>query len=75
MSTATANRKKSVKITTSSRTSKSVKVSGALTGRALLRDMETYHREIIATPKSAQDFLTRLGVITSSGKAKKLIRA
>lgn len=46
----------------------------SLTGRALLDDMEAYRKEVSATPESAREFLTRLGVMTSSGKIKKLIR-
>jgi len=45
-----------------------------LTGQALLDDMEAYRKKVAATPKSARIFLTRLGVMTTSGKAKKLIR-
>ena len=45
-----------------------------LTGQALLDDMEAYRKKVAATPDSARSFLTRLGVMTPSGKAKKLIR-
>lgn len=45
-----------------------------LTGKALLKDMESYRKEVTSTPKSARDFLHRLGVITPTGRAKKLIR-
>lgn len=45
-----------------------------LTGKALLKDMENYRKEVTSTPKSAQAFLQRLGVITPAGRAKKLIR-
>lgn len=45
-----------------------------LTGQALLDDMEAYRKKVAATPDSARDFLTRLGVMTPKGKAKKLIR-
>jgi hypothetical protein len=45
-----------------------------LTGQALLDDMEAYRKKVAATPDSARDFLTRLGVMTPSGKVKKLIR-
>ncbi len=45
-----------------------------LTGQALLDDMEAYRKRVAATPDSARSFLTRLGVMTPSGKAKKLIR-
>lgn len=48
--------------------------SQQLTGQALLDDMETYRKKIAATPESALDFLVRLGVMTRSGKPKKLIR-
>ena len=46
----------------------------SLTGRALLDDMEAYRKEVSATPEAAREFLTRLGVMTTSGKIKKLIR-
>jgi hypothetical protein len=75
MTTASATQRKSAKSTVSSRTSTSVKASQTLTGQALLKDMQQYHKQVVATPKSARDFLTRLGVMTSDGKAKKLIRA
>lgn len=75
MPTATATtQKKSAKPAVRSRT-KSEKASQMLTGQALLKDMKLYHKQVVATPKSARDFLTRLGVMTSDGKAKKLIRA
>lgn len=45
-----------------------------LTGQALLDDMEAYRKEITATPESARAFLVRLGVLTTSGKRKQLIR-
>lgn len=45
-----------------------------LTGQALLDDMEAYRKKVAATSKSARIFLIRLGVMTTSGKAKKLIR-
>ena len=45
-----------------------------LTGAALLADMDAYRQEITATPDAARNFLVRLGVMTKSGKAKKLIR-
>lgn len=45
-----------------------------LTGQALLDDMEAYRKKVAATPDSARSFLTRLGVMTPSGKVKKLIR-
>lgn len=49
-------------------------VDGMLTDQALLNDMQAYGRKVSATPEAARDFLTRLGVITRSGKVKKLIR-
>lgn len=77
MSIATSQ-KKSAKSATHSRISKSIKVgtlgSQMLTGQALLIDMQAYHKRVAATPESARAFLTRLGVMTSDGKAKKLIR-
>lgn len=73
MATVTVPQKKSAKVTVTSRTS--VKASQKLTGQALLKDMKQYHKQVVATPKSARDFLTRLGVMTVDGKAKKLIRA
>lgn len=45
-----------------------------LSGHALLEDMAAYRKVVSATPESAREFLTRLGVITRSGKPKKLIR-
>ena len=75
MSTVTATQKKSARPAVSTRTAKSVKASQMLTGQALLKDMKQYHKQVVATPKSARDFLTRLGVMTADGKAKKLIRA
>jgi hypothetical protein len=79
MSTATVNpRKKPAKLVARSRTGKSVAGSALrsqlLTGQALLEDMGEYRKKVAATPKSARDFLTRLGVMTPSGKVKKLIR-
>ena len=59
-------------------TAKSIKIRAhggqLLTGQALLIDMKAYHKKVAASPRSARAFLTRLGVITSDGKAKKLIR-
>lgn len=45
-----------------------------LTGQALLEDMEVYRKKVSSTPETALNFLTRLGVITPTGKARKLIR-
>ena len=78
MPTATAtSRKKPAK--PAARAGASVKANSEsgikqLTGQALLKDMKAYHKKVAATPESARDFLTRLGVMTSDGKAKKLIR-
>lgn len=79
MSTTTATtRKKTAKPAARARVAKSVKVSALsdqlLTGQALLKDMKAYHKKVAATPESARNFLTRLGVMTSDGKAKTLIR-
>lgn len=79
MSTAaTAPRKKLAKPAACARVVKSAAggaLSGQLlTGQALLDDMEAYRKKVAATPKSARVFLTRLGVMTTSGKVKKLIR-
>lgn len=79
MSTATtAPRKKLAKPAARARAVKSTAggaLSGQLlTGQALLDDMEAYRKKVAATPKSARVFLIRLGVMTSNGKAKKLIR-
>lgn len=41
-----------------------------LTGQALLKDMKAYRKKVASTPESARDFLTRLGVKSTSGKAK-----
>ena len=45
-----------------------------LSGEALLIDMQAYRKKVAATPESAKAFLTRLGVMSASGRAKKLIR-
>ncbi len=45
-----------------------------LTGKALLADMKAYGKQVSASPEGARDFLTRLGVMTPSGKVKTLIR-
>lgn len=79
MSTATASsRKRPIKSVTRTRVAKSAAVNALLgeplTGQALLEDMEAYRKKVAATPKSARNFLTRLGVMTPGGKAKKLIR-
>ena len=79
MPTATATpRKKPAKPLGRARVAKSVAASvlfsQPLTGQALLEDMEAYRKKVAATPQSARNFLTRLGVMTPSGKAKKLIR-
>jgi NAD-specific glutamate dehydrogenase len=81
MSTLTATtttRKKSTKPVARTRVTKSVKASALnnqmLTGQALLKDMKLYSKKVVATPKSAREFLTRLGVMTTDGKSKKLIR-
>jgi hypothetical protein len=70
--------KKPAKHSVRARAAKSLKagmLSGQmLTGQALLIDMQAYHKKVAATPESARAFLTRLGVMTSDGKAKKLIR-
>lgn len=48
--------------------------SQLLVGQALLDDMEAYRKKVVASPESARDFLTRLGVMTPSGRVKTLIR-
>ncbi|MBI5751223.1 MAG: hypothetical protein HZA59_03625 [Hydrogenophilales bacterium] len=74
MSTATAtSRKKPAKSVARTPAAKSVAAS-TLTGQALLENMEAYRKKVAATPASARSFLTRLGVMTTSGKVKKLIR-
>jgi len=45
-----------------------------LTGQALLDDMETYRQTVSASPDAARSFLKRLGVMTPSGRLKRLIR-
>lgn len=79
MPTATATtptRKKPAKPVARARASVSAKAVAIkqLTGQALLKDMKAYHEKVAATPESARGFLTRLGVMTSDGKSKKLIR-
>lgn len=77
MPTATPQ-KKTAKPLERERNAKSVKRGAInaqlLTGSALLKDMKAYHKKVAATPDSARDFLTRLGVMTSDGKSKTLIR-
>ena len=79
MPTATATPRKKIAKSRRPGVAKSVAVSAQLgqplSGQALLKDMETYRKKVAATPKSARNFLTRLGVMTPSGKPKKLIRA
>ncbi len=48
--------------------------SRILTGSELLKDMKKYHREVAQSSDSARNFLVRLGVMTTDGKTKKLIR-
>ena len=50
-------------------------VGNPLAANALLADMQAHRRQVTATPDTARDFLTRLGVLTPSGKLKQLIRA
>ena len=59
---------------TSSKSIASASGCQLLTGQALLDDMEAYRKKVAATPESARDFLTRLGVMTPGGKVKTLIR-
>lgn len=46
----------------------------ALSGKALLDDMEQYRKEVTATPEAARAFLQKLGVLTKDGKRQDLIR-
>jgi hypothetical protein len=74
----TTTQKKPAKHAVRGRAAKSLKAGTlggqVLTGQALLIDMQAYHKKVAATPESARAFLTRLGVMTSDGKTKKLIR-
>lgn len=45
-----------------------------LSGQALLDHMDEFRKEIASTPKSARNFLMRLGVLTKDGKRQDLIR-
>ena len=45
-----------------------------LSGKALLKDMRNYQKRVAASPDAARDFLTHLGVLTPTGKPKRLIR-
>lgn len=78
MSVATASPPKKMPAKRRLRAAKSVAASALgsqpLVGQALLDDMEAYRRKVAATPESARDFLTRLGVMTPGGKVKTLIR-
>ncbi|MHB1657184.1 MAG: hypothetical protein ACYCSZ_12555 [Burkholderiales bacterium] len=77
--TSTAS-KKQAKSTTRVNAGKAAASAGSqmygrpLSGPALLEDMAAYRKAVSATPESAREFLTRLGVLTRSGKPKKLIR-
>ena len=46
----------------------------ALSGQALLDDMDEFRKEVASTPENARDFLKRLGVLTKDGKRRDLIR-
>lgn len=46
----------------------------ALSGKALLDDMEQFRKEVTATPEAARAFLRKLGVLTKDGKRQDLIR-
>lgn len=50
-------------------------VGNPLAANALLADMQAHRRQVTATPDTARDFLTRVGVLTPGGKLKQLIRA
>ena len=57
------------------RTSKTNKVEvRPLTGQALLDDMAAYRQKVTASPEAARKFLINLGVLTPTGKMKRLIR-
>lgn len=73
MKTATKTRAK--KATTKSRKVAMHNVGNPLAANALLADMQAHRRQVTATPDTARDFLTRVGVLTPSGKLKQLIRA
>lgn len=45
----------------------------ALSGKALLDDMEQYRKEVTATPETARETLRRIGVLDKNGKLKRLI--
>jgi hypothetical protein len=45
-----------------------------LTGQALLDDMQAYRKKVASSKKTATKFLQQMGVLTSNGKAKRLIR-
>ena len=45
-----------------------------LEGEALLNDMRAYRKKIATSPEAARRFLVKLGVLTTDGKRKNLIR-
>lgn len=70
----TTKRPEGKSVTRTAKKSTSTLCGQVLTGAALLADMNAYRQEITATPDTARNFLVRLGVMTKSGKTKKLIR-
>ncbi len=53
------------------KSSPSVKI---LTGREVVKDMRQFRQEVTSSPEAARAFLMSLGVLTSDGKRKNLIR-
>ena len=47
--------------------------ASALSGQALLDDMEQYRKEVTASPEAAREALRRIGVLDKHGNLKRLI--
>lgn len=45
-----------------------------LHGKALLADMARHRKEVTSSPEAARDFLKSIGVLTKTGKRRKLVR-
>ena len=75
MKTATKPSTKKVAIKSGDDSAHSLLRGSSLAGSAVLADMQAHRRQVTATPDTARDFLTRVGVLTPSGKLKQLIRA
>lgn len=74
MNTGTGNMAKYIRCDRGDRGSANEQTPRMLTGRELLDDMARFARELRANPQAARQFLRDLGVLTESGKPRRLIR-